>query len=305
MQRGLLFEVARVSAFGSVLYMPCIGTVRVQLAEAREGDALQVVQAEPRPSSPDGVDEFLDDFWHRVWGTSFVPGESAMWLWEGTDPQTWLLSATDSSATTEVIGVGSLVEVIQFPVHDDINVEQLSEWGFVSCDQSIVVGTVRGSTGSEAAVYGISTDLVVRSTADRKPIMVRAFSPLGTGENLSMAVANALIISCGRPIFRAHADEEGEETDQLAIPLIPILFAVGCVIAIAVCIEDVEEQFNHCLDQCDDCYESGDGYLGNCYNCCHDKRNDDHGNCILTCGTNQHDSDYHWCYCTLEGPGAK
>ena len=62
-----------------------------------------MVQAEPRRSSPDGVVEFLDDFWHLIWGTSFVPGESAMWLWEGTDSQTWLLSATDSSATTEVI----------------------------------------------------------------------------------------------------------------------------------------------------------------------------------------------------------
>ena len=172
MRRGFLFKTGRVAAIAS------LGSV---------AHGLPVPAFERGPSIYEvEVLDFLDDLWNEAWNADFVLRESGMGLTQTPQPGTWTVAVYEQE---NQIATGSYVEVVRLLTPES------GDWALdgdlVSAELFVTAGLLYGNEGFMTPAWGLVRSISIAGDDDTEPQVVEGFTPLGTADDLAVAIAGA------------------------------------------------------------------------------------------------------------------
>ena len=184
MRKGFVFNTARTAAFASLGMWAGVLPVQVAIAGPPLGGPAGAVTPQGDVQSP--VLAFLTEFWDLAWGAEFVPGQSGMGLEPTAVQGTWRVTAYDQY---QPIGEGLYDEILRLQVPGPWN-DELPQGGPAVFDLYVTAGTFHGLDGYSTPTWGLVQHIEITGD-DWQPLIVEGFSPLGTAEDLAIAVAGA------------------------------------------------------------------------------------------------------------------
>ena len=185
MRQGLIFNTARAAAFASLVIWA--GVLPVQIATAAPLPSGHDIG----DSSPSGGDQspllaFLTAFWDVAWDAEFSPNDSGMGLEPTAMPGSWSVTAYQQNQS---IGTGSYDEILRIDVPGPWNSE-LPPGGAVVFELSVTAGTFHGLGEYSTPTWGLVHHIEIIGDG-QEPLIVEGFTPMGTAEDLAIAVAGA------------------------------------------------------------------------------------------------------------------
>ena len=189
MREGFTFHTARALALASLGTWPtCRGLLPASAACAAPPSPAHAVEDDRGNLVQRRVLGFFKDLWGLAWEADFVLNESGMGLEPTRMPGAWSVTLYRQG---HEIATGSYDEIVRLAApevgswKDDLPDE------LVTADLFITAGTFRGTTGSEIPTWGLVRHIA--NTGDgEEPLVVAGFTPLGTSEDLALAVAGAV-----------------------------------------------------------------------------------------------------------------
>ncbi len=172
MRKGFLFKTGRVAAIAS-------------LGSAAHG--LPGPAVEPEPRGPEvAVLDFLDELWNEAWNADFVLGESGMGLTPAPLPGSWSVTVYHRQRQ---IADGSYDEVLRLltPEPGDWALDD----GLAAVELFVTAGLLHGVDGFLTPAWGLARRVTLAGDDDTGPRVVEGFTPLGTADDLALAVAGA------------------------------------------------------------------------------------------------------------------
>jgi len=184
MRKGFFFNTARAAAFASLGFWA--GALPVQVATAGPPQSGPGSAVTPQGDVQTGVPGFLTEFWDLAWGAEFVLDQSGMGLEPTTVPGTLGVTAYDQY---QPIGEGLYDEVLRLQVPGPWN-DELPQGGSAVFDLYVTAGTFHGPDGYSTPTWGLVQHIEIDGD-DSQPLIVEGFTPLGTADDLAIAVAGA------------------------------------------------------------------------------------------------------------------
>ena len=185
MRTRFVFNAARAAAFASLGIWAGVLPVQVAIAGPLPSEH-GIVAPLPGGGPQDQVLVFLTEFWDLAWGSEFLLNESGMGLEPTAVPGSWGVTAYEQNRQ---IGTGSYDEIMRLQVPGPWN-DELPPGGLAVFDLSVTAGTFHGLGEYSTPTWGLVHHLEI--TGDGKePLIVEGFTPLGTAEDLAIAVAGA------------------------------------------------------------------------------------------------------------------
>ncbi len=184
MRKGFVFNTARAAAFASLGIWA--GVLPVQIAIAAPPPIEHGTVGAPQGGNQSPVLAFLMEFWELAWDAEFSVNESGMGLEPTTMPGSWNVTAYEQS---QPIGSGSYDEILRIQVPGPWN-DELPPGGPAVLDLYVTAGTIHGLGEYSAPTWGLVHHGEIAGDGT-EPLIVEGFTPLGTTEDLAIAVASA------------------------------------------------------------------------------------------------------------------
>ncbi len=185
MHTGFVFNTARAAAFASLGIWAGVLPVQIAIAAPLPGE-YGTVAGPPGGAAQAPVLAFLTEFWDLAWGSEFLLNESGMGLEPTAVVGSWGVTAYEQNRP---IGTGSYDEIMRLQVPGPWQ-DDLPPGGTAVFDLYVTAGTFHGLGEYSTPTWGLVHHTEI--TGDGKePLIVEGFTPLGTAEDLAIAVAEA------------------------------------------------------------------------------------------------------------------
>jgi hypothetical protein len=172
MRRGFLFKTGRVAAIAS------LGS----FAHALPGPTVE----RGRNVHEVQVLNFLDELWNEAWNADFVLRESGMGLTPSPRSASWSVTVYDQQGP---IAAGSYDEVLRLLTPEP------GAWAidgeFATIELFVTAGLLHGVDGFLTPTWGLARRITLAGDDDTAGQVVEGFTPLGTADDLALAVAAA------------------------------------------------------------------------------------------------------------------
>ncbi len=175
MRRGFLFKTGRVAAIAS-------------LGSVAHGLPRPVAQLGPGVHEIEVLD-FLDELWNAAWNADFVLGESGMGLTPAPLPGTWSVTVYREQ---EPMAGGSYDEVLRL-LTPETGPGALGD-GLAAVELFVTAGLLHGVDGFLTPTWGLARRITLLGDNATESLVVEGFTPLGTADDLAIAVAGAVYL---------------------------------------------------------------------------------------------------------------
>lgn len=216
MRKGFLFKTGRVAAIAS------LGSI----AHALPGPAVE----RGRNVHEVQVLNFLDELWNEAWNADFTLHESGMGLTPSSRPGGWSVTVYDQQGP---IAGGSYDEVLRlltpepgaWVLDDDL----------VAVELFVTAGLLHGVDGFVTPTWGLARRITLTGDDDTAPVVVEGFTPLGTADDLALAIAGAVYLFDSLSSLAMLAGGEPYTTDPCLCRQIHDIDVAACVASTIAC----------------------------------------------------------------------
>ena len=216
MRKGFLFKTGRVAAIAS------LGSV----ANALPGPAVE----RGRSVHEVAVLNFLDELWNEAWNADFILRESGMGLTQSPRSGAWTVTVYDQHGP---IAEGSYDEVLRlltpepgaWAIDDDL----------VAVELFVTAGLLHGVDGFVTPTWGLARRITLAGDDDTAPTVVEGFTPLGTADDLALAIAGAAYLFDSLSSLAMLAGGEPYTTDPCLCREIHDIDVAACVASAIAC----------------------------------------------------------------------
>ncbi len=216
MRRGFLFKTGRVAAIAS------LGSVAHGLPGPAVDRGPSVHQVE--------VLDFLNELWNEAWNADFVLHESGMGLTPAPLPGSW--SVTVYHQQNQIAG-GSYDEVLRLVT------PEAGAWGIdddlAAVELFVTAGLLHGVDGFLTPTWGLARRITLAGDDDTDFQVVEGFTPLGTADDLALAIAGAVHLFDTLASLAMLAGGEPYTTDPCLCQQIHDIDVAACVASAIAC----------------------------------------------------------------------